>query len=266
MSRSKDDFKWITKWLFLFSALMTLFFIWLATKQEQYETKAPVVLPSPTPTVEPDIMFINGIPTAVSVRPTEPQKATPTPKPTNSPTATVTPVYEPHVASYGKGKAGTYKAEVNGKHGFKPLTSYTAYTAKGSQQYKLQQIAVNGINGIRVVTDSNGVNRYCIALGTSWAGGSTSDIGRLVDVRMANGWLLKCVLADVKRVEDTVSNEGYYGRTNNDCLEFIVSQKQLNAFCGKTVYDCSDIGTEFRGDVAEITVYDEWIDGFGKEN
>ena len=61
MSRSKDDFKWITKWLFLFSALMTLFFIWLATKQEQYETKAPVVLPSPTPTVEPDIVFINGV-------------------------------------------------------------------------------------------------------------------------------------------------------------------------------------------------------------
>ena len=210
---------------------------------------------SPTPTDTITIAYVEDIPTAVLTSPT----AEVTPEPTATPTQAPTP----KAAGYTMGKPGTYLAETNGKHGFKPLTSYTAYTRKSSQQYRLQQIAVNGINGIRVVTDSNGVNRYCIALGTSWAGGSTSDIGRLVDVRMANGWMLKCVLADVKRVEDTVNCEGYYGRTNNDCLEFIVSQKQLNAFCGKTVYDCSDIGTEFRGDVAEITVYDEWIDGFG---
>ena len=199
-------------------------------------TAAITNTPTPGPTKEP------------TVTPTEAPTETPTPEPTATPVPTATPAATPKPVASG--------------HTFKPYTRYTAYDLKSSQQYKLQQIAKTAENGIRIVTDPNGVDRYCVALGTAWAGGQPKHIGRCLDVYMENGAVLHCVLADVKRQEDTVDNANRYGRINNDILEFIVDGKQISQAV-KTTGNVSNAGPEFVGGVKQIEVFDLWIEGFG---
>lgn len=109
------------------------------------------------------------------------------------------------------------------------------------------------------MTDTNGNDRYCVALGTFWAGGHPEHIGRCIDVIMVNGAVLRCVLGDVKQEEHTKNNK--YGKTNNDVLEFIVDTRKLPQGVHGDVSMCAE---EFEGDVKEMIVYDEWIEGFGK--
>lgn len=181
-------------------------------------------------------------------RPTKPAATkAPTPKPTQAPTAT----------------AGPTPKQVESGHTFKPYTSWTAYTMKSSQQYKLQKEAwTEKRTGIRIVTDPNGVDRYCIALGTYWAGGQPKHIGRCIDVYMENGEVLHCVLADVKRQEDTKDNANRYGRINNDILEFIVDTSKVPKEVIRTG-NVSNAGPEFSGGVKNMVVFDLWIEGFG---
>jgi hypothetical protein len=181
-------------------------------------------------------------------RPTKPAATkAPTPKPTQAPTAT----------------AGPTPKQVESGHTFKPYTSWTAYTMKSSQQYKLQKAAwTEKRTGIRIVTDPNGVDRYCIALGTYWAGGQPKHIGRCIDVYMENGEVLHCVLADVKRQEDTKDNANRYGRINNDILEFIVDTGRVPKEVIRTG-NVSNAGPEFSGGVKNMVVFDLWIEGFG---
>ena len=184
--------------------------------------------------------------------PTATPRPTSTPKPTQAPTSTPEPTTTPEPTPKQAGKG----------HTFKPYTRYTAYNLKSSQQYKLQQIAKTAENGIRVVTDPLGNDRYCVALGTAWAGGQPKHIGRCLDVYMENGAVLRCVLADVKRQEDTVDGANLYGKTNNDVLEFIVDGAKIPKEVTRTG-NVSNAGPEFRGGVAKIVVFDLWIEGFG---
>lgn len=178
---------------------------------------------------------------------------TSTPKPTQTPTSTPEPSTTPEPTPKQAGKG----------HTFKPYTRYTAYNLKSSQQYKLQKAAwTETRTGIRIVTDPNGVDRYCVALGTAWAGGQPKHIGRCLDVYMVNGALLHCVLADVKRQEDTVDGANLYGKTNNDILEFIVDGQKISQAV-KTTGNVSNAGPEFVGGVERIEVFDLWIEGFG---
>lgn len=195
----------------------------------------PTSTPTPSPTVTP----------------------TPTPEPTSTPTPTPI-VKKPN--GYGPGKPGYYECEVNGTHGFKTFTNYTAYNAPSTMQHKLQKLAITDEFGLRVVTDNYGVDRWCVALGTYWCGGTPKDIGRCVDIYMANGTILNCVLGDVKRVEDT--KDCKYGKANNDLIEFIVDMKNLpeKAKTGGNVSYCNDI---FLGEAVAMQVYDYFIEGFG---
>lgn len=178
---------------------------------------------------------------------------TSTPKPTQAPTPTPEPTTTPEPTPKQAGKG----------HTFKPYTRYTAYNLKSSQQYKLQKAAwTETRTGIRIVTDQNGVDRYCVALGTAWAGGQPKHIGRCLDVYMENGAVLHCVLADVKRQEDTVDGANLYGKTNNDVLEFIVDGQKISQAV-KTTGNVSNAGPEFVGGVERIEVFDLWIEGFG---
>ena len=79
---------------------------------------------------------------------------------------------------------------------------------------------------------------------------------------MANGAVLHCVLADVKRQEDTVDGANLYGKTNNDILEFIVDGQKISQAV-KTTGNVSNAGPEFVGGVERIEVFDLWIEGFG---
>lgn len=198
-------------------------------------TPSPTATPWPTSTPKPT------------------QAPTSTPEPTKEPTSTPEPTTTPEPTPKQAGKG----------HTFKPYTRYTAYNLKSSQQYKLQKAAwTETRTGIRIVTDPNGVDRYCVALGTAWAGGQPKHIGRCLDVYMENGAVLHCVLADVKRQEDTVDGANLYGKTNNDVLEFIVDGQKISQAV-KTTGNVSNAGPEFVGGVERIEVFDLWIEGFG---
>ena len=197
---------------------------------------APV--PEPTPTIIPTPTF------------TPTPSPTPSPMPSPTPTFTPTPTPLPSVVK-----------EVEKGHPFKPMTGFWAYNAKGTAQNRLQKVARSDERtGIRIVTDLYGDDRYCVALGTYWAGGHPEHIGRCLDVVMVNGAVLKCVLADVKRQEHTKGQRNRYGLDNNDILEFIVDERYLPS----GVYgDMSAAGPEFEGDVSHMIIYDFWIEGFG---
>lgn len=219
--------------------------------------------PTPPPTISVTEPIFTPTPT---LEPTSTPTPTMTPTPTPSPTPTPTPTPKPQPSKYGYGKGvpGYYKCEVNGKHAFKVGTDYRSYTDKTSMQRKLVDISrTDERTGIRVVTDPYGVDRYLVALGTAWAGGSPSDIGRCIDIYMVNGATLHCVLGDVKKVEDTVNNECRYGRGNNDLIEFIMD---INKLPGDTRYDSNynRCGEEFVGEAHSMRVYDYFIEGFGK--
>lgn len=265
----------------------------------------PTGTPTPTPTADGiEIVFIDGIPTAVYAEPTstptdapvrltpastatptpaptatntptsaptpthtpvptcttKPVKAVSTPKPTNTPKPTKTPEKREFVA-YPTGYPHSEKVDSTKTR--KPYTRFTVYTAKSTAQYKLQQVARTNGDGLRVVTDPNGVERYCVALGAQWAGGQVCDIGRCFDVKMANGATIHCALADVKKVEHSQGGEGRYGKNNNDFMEFVVDQNKLNDKARKTG-DISNACAELQGGAVEIIVLDLYIKNFGK--
>lgn len=224
-------------------------------------TSTPTATPLPTPTNTPTVAPTHTpTPTEMPLTPTESHtERVSTPKPTNTPTHTVTPVIRQNTA-YPTGYPHTAKVESG--HTWKPYARHTAITNQASMQYKLRKKATTADNGLRVVTDSNGVERYCIALAPQWAGGTAQDIGRCIDLYMVNGSVLHCVLADVKKPEHTKGGEGYYGG-HGEVTEWIAEQSKLPEKVRKTG-DVSYIGAEWQGDVKKIVVLDYYITGFGR--
>lgn len=255
------------------------------TKGRKKAPEAPTATPEPTPTEAIKIIFVDDLPQAVLADPTDTpaptenayfpetctiaptqtplptptatQKPTSTPKPTNTPAPTKKPTAAPK-PTYSEGKAGTYKVE-EGAHDWKPYARYTAITNKSSRQYQLQQIAKTDENGLRYVTDADGVKRYCVALGVAWAGGKPSDIGRCFDVKMKNGAVLHCVLGDVKKIEHSEGSAGRFG-SNGELLEFQVDLQKLPENVKKSG-DVSKLGGAFEGNAATITVYNKNVLG-----
>lgn len=238
MEEKKNDFGLLVAEIFItFVLIIGVTFLFGETKERT---------PSPTPTIAPTM---TEIPTPTSTPSPTP---TPTPMPTFTPTPTPTPI-------------PSERKEVGQGHTFKPYTRHFVYDVKGTAQCKLQSVAyTDERTGIRVVDDPLGEPRYCVALGTYWCGGHPQHIGRCVDVYMANGSVLKCVLADVKRTEDTINAGNRYGAVNHDVLEFIVDGKALPDAV-KYYGNVSKAGKEFEGDAAYMIVYDMWIEGFGDD-
>lgn len=278
---NKDAQK-IIGWLTVLFVGIASLFIWVTWEQESAGGTSVPAEPeteTPTPTEPPvKIVFENEIPVAVAftATPTEtpaptatptvtptiaptatemPKKPTNTPKPTN--TTPPTPKAQ-NTAKYEKGTPGTRKAETNGKHGYKPWARHTAVTNKKSRQYKLEQVATTDDLGRRIVKDPNGEFRYLVALPVYWAGGTEQDIGRCVDITMVNGAVLKCVLADVKKIENSQNGEGKYGEAG-EIIEVICEQSKLIAAV-RNGGDASKFGKDWEGDVKSITAYDLFID------
>ena len=245
MDEQNSGVKWVVLEILLVvvAVILVLRFFGTVKQDEQKPTQIPTQTPSPT-----------QIPTIPTHCPTNTPTFTPTPSP--SPTPTPTPI-------------PSERKEVGRGHTFKPYTRHFVYDVKGTAQCKLQSVAyTDERTGIRVVDDPLGEPRYCVALGTYWCGGHPQHIGRCVDVYMVNGSVLKCVLADVKRQEDTKNRANRYGEINNDVLEFIVDgnklPKNINLLTGGNG-NMSRAGKEFEGDAAYMIVYDMWIEGFGND-
>lgn len=231
---------------------------------------------TPTPTFEEsiEVVFIDDLPVAVfkDTTPTPTSTPTPTPVPptctqkptqrvsTPTPTNTPKPQKTAAVVPYPTGYPHSRKVDDPDAHTWKPYARYTVYLGKNTAQCRLQNKAHTAENGLRVVTDPNGIERYCVSLAPQWAGGQPVDIGRCVDIKMANGNTLHCVLGDVKKHEHTQGKQGYYG-SKGELIEFIADQDALP----KNLHgDISDLGGAFAGAVKSVTVLDLYIDGFGR--
>ena len=134
--------------------------------------------------------------------------------------------------------------------GFKSFMPYTAITSLTSLQYKLQSwYAYTGTYGIRQV---NG--RYCVAIGTYFG----ADIGDYIDLNLANGYVIECIVADIKADCDTDASNII--RANGCASEFIVDMSCLNYYA-KRDGDISSCYDGWESPVSTITVYD--INVFG---
>lgn len=132
---------------------------------------------------------------------------------------------------------------VPSNNSFKSYMSYKAITMKSSPQYKLQQTAYTDMYGLRMV---NG--RYCIALGTYY----TSTIGAKVDVVMANGSILKCIVGDIKANKDTDSQN--IKAQDGSVVEFIIDSSALHPMA-RRMGNISYAAEKFSGEITEIRVY-----------
>lgn len=129
------------------------------------------------------------------------------------------------------------------KNSFKSYMSYKAISNKNSKQYKLQQKAITGTYGIRMVD-----NRYCVALGSYY----THKIGQKVDLIMDDGTIIPCIVGDGKADIHTDSKNQ---KTQNGCIsEFIVDISVLNKDA-KRSGNISSCSKKFNQSIKKIRIW-----------
>ena len=129
------------------------------------------------------------------------------------------------------------------KNSFKSYMSYKAISNKNSKQYKLQQKAITGTYGIRMVD-----NRYCVALGSYY----THQIGQKVDLIMDDGTIIPCIVGDGKADIHTDSKNQ---KTQNGCIsEFIVDISVLNKDA-KRSGNISSCSKKFNQSIKKIRIW-----------
>jgi len=128
--------------------------------------------------------------------------------------------------------------------GYKSWMPYTAITASGSPQYKVQhEYAHTGNYGIRMVKD-----RYCVAIGSYF----NARIGQFFDLILANGTIIKCIKGDEKANQDTDSANIF--SSNGCCSEFLIDRGSL-ASSIRTSGDTSSACKNWQSKVVKIRVY-----------
>ena len=137
--------------------------------------------------------------------------------------------------------------------GFKSWMSYKAITNRSSKQYKLQQIASTGFGGVRVVD-----NRMCIAIGTAF----NADIGSYVDLILEDGFIIPCIVADIKNPKHTDDSNVFTivgkGKRTICCTEFVVDISKLDDKVKKTG-DMSYVNDNWNKRVVNIIIYSKNI-------
>lgn len=129
------------------------------------------------------------------------------------------------------------------KNSFKSYMYYKAISNKNSKQYKLQQKAITGTYGIRMVD-----NRYCVALGSYY----THKIGQKVDLIMDDGTIIPCIVGDGKADIHTDSKNQ---KTQNGCIsEFIVDISVLNKDA-KISGNISSCSKKFNQSIKKIRIW-----------
>ena len=126
----------------------------------------------------------------------------------------------------------------------KSYMDFRTITSRNSPQYKLQYgYATTASNGIRTV---NG--RYCIALGSYF----THEVGRYVDLYLANGTVLPCIIGDCKQDRHTMKNHSI--GIDGGVSEFIVHTGAL-VKRARQMGDVSYVHESWNSPVVKIKVY-----------
>ena len=130
--------------------------------------------------------------------------------------------------------------------GFKSYMTYKLFSKK-SNQYALQTICTTDSDGFRKVDDY-----YVIALGSFFE----VRIGQRVDLILANGEVIQCVLGDFKDDKDTDKQNLF--TTANSCMsEFIIDPATLDTTV-KSRGDASYLASQsWDSPVIEVYVYDD---------
>lgn len=132
------------------------------------------------------------------------------------------------------------------KRDFKSYEDYRDITSPTSPHYRLQRdYAYTNSDGIRMVE-----GRYCIALGSYF----TTTIGQYIDIVLANGTIIPCILGDQKADAHTDKLHIAHS-TDSSVVEFIVDKKVL-PYKPKTMGSISYSYEEWQSPVVQVVVYD----------
>lgn len=128
-------------------------------------------------------------------------------------------------------------------YGQKAYENYSAITSRPSKQYKLQEVAYTDEYGFRLYQD-----RYLIAVGTYF----NAPVGTYIDVELANGVIIPCIVGDIKSDRDTEDNN-VYSLSCACATEFIVDGRIIDPY---TRGDVSYIIEGWDSEVVHIIVYE----------
>lgn len=130
--------------------------------------------------------------------------------------------------------------------GMKKWMGYEVF-GLSTPQGQLQAMAYTDPFGCRMVGQ-----RYCVAIGTRYG----AQIGQFFDLRLQNGAVIPCVMADAKNPQHTDSTNTFSNTTSNLCAsEFVVDTNTLEAEC-KRRGDMSFLYPEWQSPVAEVILYE----------
>lgn len=142
--------------------------------------------------------------------------------------------------SKGKG----VEKSVPASNSFKSYMDGDCITNKESDQYELKQkYVLDEETGIWTVD-----KRYCVAVGSYY----TTAIGTYIDLKLENGQVIECILADCKANVDT--DETNRQNPNGSIVEFVVRTSSLSTLV-KRMGDCSYANKQWIGEIQSIIVY-----------
>lgn len=134
-------------------------------------------------------------------------------------------------------------------YGQKAYENYSAITNTYSKQYKLQQVAITDEYGFRKFDD-----RYLIAIGTYFK----APVGTYIDVELANGVVIPCIVGDIKADVDTEENN-VYSLSCGCATEFIVDGWKIDPY---TKGDVSSVFKDWESPCIDIVIYEyNYFDG-----
>lgn len=120
---------------------------------------------------------------------------------------------------------------------------YRCITNTSSKQYVLQRKSYTGNYGIRQMD-----GRYCIAVGSYY----TTKVGKYIDLILANGTIIPCVLADCKADKHTDNRN--QKTSDGSLIEFVVDTPNLVSTArrmGDIKYSCN----KWYSRVVKIKIY-----------
>ena len=126
---------------------------------------------------------------------------------------------------------------------FKAYMDYRTITDTTSKQYKMQQNAWTGMDGVRRIGDD-----ICVAMGTYYA----EECGARFEITLDTGKTFNVIVSDIKADKDTDKTNRYtmHGENPKACvIEFIVDVDEL----GDKSRDTGDVSySNFKGEVTSI--------------